>query len=51
MAYAANILKTCNIDMMNNDIVDRDMELELLKKICAKLNINWEKCKAILELF
>lgn len=49
--YATNILKTCNADMMNKDIVDRDMELELLKSVCVKLNINWEKCKAILELF
>jgi hypothetical protein len=49
--YATNILKTCKADMMNKDIVDRDMEIELLKNICAKLNINWEKCKVVLELF
>ena len=49
--YATKILKTCNADMLNKDIVDRDMELELLKNICAKLNINWEKCKAVLDLF
>lgn len=52
MIYAKNILKTCNADIMNKDIVDRNMELELLDEhICRKLSIDWNKCKSVLELF
>lgn len=51
MVYAENILKTCNADIMNKDIVDRNMELELLENICCKLSIDWNKCKSVLELF
>jgi hypothetical protein len=50
--YATNILKTCKTDIMTADIVNRDTELALLEEhICRKLNIDWEKCKLVLELF
>ncbi len=51
MTHADDILKTCNTDIMSTDIVNRDMEFSLLESICGKLNIDWNKCKAVLELF
>jgi hypothetical protein len=51
MDYANNILKTCKPEIMSMDIVDRGYELKQLEQICVKAGVNWDKCKAVLDLF
>lgn len=51
MVGANNIIRTYTGELMNTDIVDRDMEMKLLEELCIKAGINWEKCHAILKQF
>ena len=51
MTGANNIIRTWTGNIMNCEIVDRDMEMKQLEELCIKAGINWEKCHAILKQF
>lgn len=51
MTDANNIIQTWTGEIMNTDIVDRDMEMKQLEKLCINVGINWEKCHTILRQF